>query len=268
MPPPQEHQMDYSPKTLLPVDHTKPGKTIGSIIRESHNLTADQVEKVLEHQRQTGLRFGESAVALGYVKREQVLWALSQQFEYPYDGNSIEAAELFVGRTPFSEHAEVFRELRSQLIAGVFSGQQGPVPKALAVVSPDSGDGKTFFAANLAAVFSQLSGRVVLVDADLRGPRMHELFGLRVEAGLSGALVGHTEIKVVRPVAALPNLFLLPAGVVPPNPLELLERPAFSLVLDELRSQFDHVIVDTSAASTGAIRGSKASRSWMPASSG
>jgi len=229
---------------------TAEDKPIGDIIREAHNLSADQVQKVLQHQQVTGLKFGEAAVALGLIKREHVLWALSQQFLYPYASEAAPLPELVVSSSPFSEHAESFRELRSQLMATVFAG---PTPRrALAVVSPDVGDGKSYFAANIAVVLSQLGGRTVLVDADMRSPRLQEIFNYRVDAGMSSALVGRSEIKVIKPVPELPNLFVLPVGVVPPNPQELVQRPAFAMVLKDLCDKFDYVIVDTPAAVHGA----------------
>jgi protein-tyrosine kinase len=123
------------------------------------------------------------------------------------------------------------------------------------VVSPDSGDGKTYFAANIAVAFSQLGGRTLLIDADMRSPRLHEVFSIENGAGLSGILGGRSEANVIRQVAHLPSLFVLPVGVTPPNPLELAERPAFSLLLRELLGKFDHVVVDTPAAQHGADAG-------------
>jgi capsular exopolysaccharide synthesis family protein len=124
--------------------------------------------------------------------------------------------------------------------------------RALAVISPEQGDGKTFFAANLAIAFSQLGGRTLLVDADLRNPRQHEIFGLDSSSGLSGILSGRSESNVIRPVRDLPSLFVLPVGTLPPNPTELVERPAFALLMRELVTKFDYVIVDTPAAIYGA----------------
>jgi protein-tyrosine kinase len=225
-------------------------KSIGDIIRHTNNLTADQVEKVLAHQKQHGLKFGESAVALGFVKREDVLWALSQQFSYPYSSQGpAVSAELHVASSPFSEVAEAFRDLRSQIITQAY-GENMP-RKAVAVVSPDIGDGKSFFAANIAVAFSQLGGRTLLVDADMRTPRQQEIFGIESATGLSGILSGRTETNVIKPVEELPSLYVLPVGVVPPNPLELVQRPAFALLMRELLLKFDYVIVDTPAAVHG-----------------
>jgi chain length determinant protein tyrosine kinase EpsG len=233
-----------------PVEVPATERPIGDILREAHPLSAEQVEQVLAHQRATGLRFGEAAVQLGLLNRDQVLWALSQQFAYPYAPTARHLPELVVSHSPFSEQAEAFRDLRTQLLASVYADA---VPrKALAVVSPDVGDGKSYFAANLAVALNQLHGRVVLVDADLRNPRLHQVFGVEPQGGLSNLLSGRGEMALTRPVPELPNLYLLPVGVVPPNPQELVQRPAFPLLVRELTERFDYVVVDTPAAVHGA----------------
>jgi len=90
------------------------------------------------------------------------------------------------------------------------------------------------------------------VDADMRGPRVHEVFNLRNNTGLSSILSGRADKQVIQQVAGIPSLFVLPVGTTPPNPLELVERPAFGLLIRELASKFDHVVVDTPAAVYGA----------------
>jgi protein-tyrosine kinase len=227
-------------------------RPIGEIIRQTNQLTADQVEQVLAYQRERGIRFGEAAIALGLATGEDVLWALSQQFHYPYaaDQRNHLHDELVVAKNPFSFRSEAFRAIRSQLMMRVFTADMPH--RAVAVVSPDSGDGKTYFAANMAIAFSQLGGRTLLVDADMRSPRQHDLFGIDNATGLSGILSGRTMVNVIRPVNELPSLFVLPVGAVPPNPLELVERPAFALLMRELTSKFDYVVVDTPAYTHGA----------------
>ena len=101
-------------------------------------------------------------------------------------------------------------------------------------------------------MLAQLGGRTLLVDADLRGPRVHSLFSLKSEAGLSRILLGRTRDSVIKQIKGLPNLFVMPAGATPPNPLELLERPTFALLMRELANKFDHVVIDTPAAEYGA----------------
>ena len=226
-------------------------RSIGSIIAETRHLTAEQVEKVLRHQREKGIRFGEAAIALGYASSDDVLFALSQQFHYPYAAEDRRKAnpELVALNQPFGVQAESFRAIRSQIMMRLFN--EGQDRRAIAVVSPDSGDGKSFFSANLAVTLAQLGGRTLLVDADMRGPRQHQIFGIDNNAGLSGILSGRAESKVIQQVAGVPSLFVLPVGITPPNPLELVERPAFGLLIRELLSKFDHVVVDTPAAMYG-----------------
>lgn len=227
-------------------------RSIGAIISETRNLSADQVERILGYQREKGVRFGEAAIALGFANTDDVLFALAQQFHYPYAPEERRnlSPELVALNQPFSQQAEAFRAIRSQVLMRVFS-ERDKTRRALAVISPDAGDGKSYFAANLAVTLAQLGGRTLLVDADLRGPRQHEVFNLNNAAGLSSILCGRAEAQVVHQVAGVPSLFVLPVGVTPPNPLELVERPAFALLVRELTNKFDHVVVDTPAAVYG-----------------
>jgi receptor protein-tyrosine kinase len=229
------------------------GRSIGDLIREARNLDQQQIEQVLQYQRQHRVPFGEAAIALKFATRDDVLWALAQQFHYPYAAQGDVAnlnEELITAIDPFSDESEIFRDVRSQLLAGVMAPDLPP--RALAVLSPDVGDGKTFFAANLAVAFSQLGGRTLLIDADMRTPRMHEIFNVPGRTGLSNILVGRADADVIHESTALPGVFVLPVGVFPPNPLELVQRPTFGLLIHELCAKFDHVIVDTPAASHGA----------------
>jgi chain length determinant protein tyrosine kinase EpsG len=229
-------------------------RTIGEIISQANSLSAEEIERVLAYQREHGVRFGEAAVALGLASSDDVLWALAQQFHYPYSQDSAKGLhpDLVVANQPFSEQAESFRTIRSHLIMKLYSDPEMS-RKAIAVVSPDSGDGKSFFAANVAVAFSQLSGRTLLIDADMRNPRQHEIFGLSDKSGgLSNILSGRATTNAIQHVKELPSLYVLPVGVVPPNPLELVERPAFGLMIRELLTRFDRIIVDTPAASLGA----------------
>lgn len=228
-------------------------RSIGGIIAKANNLSAEQVEQILQHQKNNGLRFGEAAVALGLANGEDVLWALSQQFHYPYAPGSAGrlGPELVLASKPFSAQAEAIRSLRSQLNMKLYTGEAARLP--VAVLSPSHGDGRSFLAANLAIAFSQLGGRTLLVDADLRNPRQHQVFALSgaQDVGLSGILSGRSERNVIQSVPEFPSLFVMPVGVLPPNPTELVERPAFGMLMRELQSKFDYVVVDTPAASEG-----------------
>jgi polysaccharide biosynthesis transport protein len=236
-------------------------RSIGELIAASCKLKPEQVEAILAQQRKTGARFGEAAIELGLASTGDVLYALAQQYHYPHAAQAQRrlSPELVTLNEPFSALSESFRAIRSQVMKRVFNDRSGP-RRALAVVSPNAGDGKSFFAANLAVTLAQLGGRTLLIDADLRGPRQHEVFNLSNPVGLEGILSGRADSHAVQPVPGVPGLFLLPVANPPPNPLELVERPAFGLLMRELTAQFDYVVVDTPAAEFGADAGVIAER--------
>lgn len=211
-------------------------RSIGSIIAETRNLNPENVEEILRYQREKGLRFGDAAIALGYASADDVMLALARQFHYPYAPaeRRVTSPELVVLNQPFSVQAESFRAIRSQLMMRSYA--EGQERRAIAVVSPDTMDGKSFFCANLAVALAQLGGRTLLVDADMRGPRQHKVFGIEGTSGLSSILAGRAEARVMQQIEGIPSLFVLPVGTLPPNPLELIERPAFGLLMRELTS--------------------------------
>ncbi|WP_338413412.1 polysaccharide biosynthesis tyrosine autokinase [uncultured Sphaerotilus sp.] len=221
-------------------------RPLGEIIRTMRPLSDGDIAHILVVQRRMKLRFGEAAVALDLVTQADVLWALSQQFNYPYslDGTGLRGADLVVAVEPYSPQAEAFRDLRSKIIANDATLGRQPI----AVVSPDHGDGRTYVAANLAVTFSQLGERTVLVDGNLRDPGIHKLFGLKERASLSDLLNGRRPAKPFDRSADLPGLFIMQVGAPPPNPLELLQQPMFGILLRELQREFDRVIVDTPPA--------------------
>jgi protein-tyrosine kinase len=223
------------------------GQPMGELLVDAGRLSATDAERILEFQRERGLRFGEAGRALGLLTEDDVRFALSVQFQYSYlTPESNLSRELVAAYQPSSPVVEELRMLRSQLMLRWFTNVSER--KGLAVVSAGAGDGRSYLAANLAIVFSQLGERTLLVDADLRAPRQHQLFGLGKRAGLSEMLVGRAGAEAVASIAALPHLSVLPAGTIPPNPQELLGRPGFSRLLQSLGEGFDVVIIDTPPA--------------------
>jgi polysaccharide biosynthesis transport protein len=140
-----------------------------------------------------------------------------------------------------SREAEAYRGVRTAL----FFSTRGEGHKVIQVTSPDMGDGKTTLAANLAVSIAQSEKKIILIDADLRRPRIHKLFGLSNECGLSGYLTNEAELSDLVQESGIPGLSILPTGPTPPNPAELLSLPRFREFLEQLRHKYDFVIVDT-----------------------
>jgi receptor protein-tyrosine kinase len=134
------------------------------------------------------MRFGEAAVALRLVERKHVLKRCTSSSSTRPASRASTADRAAAAADRFGEQAEAFRELRSRLLIEVM--RDGP-RCALAIVSADMGDGKTYLAANLAVSFSQLGERTLLIDADVRTPRQHHVLGIKQNGvGLSSVLAG------------------------------------------------------------------------------
>ena len=223
-------------------------RSIGAILIDAGKLTPEDAERILRLQREQGLRFGDAATKLGLITQADIEFVLSRQFDYPYllRGQSEVSEDLVAAYAPFSPQVETLRVLRSQLMVRWFDTD--PARKALAVVSPARNEGRSFIAANLAVVFSQLGEHTLLMDADLRNPCQHKLFNLDNRAGLSAVLSGRGGPEAIQRIPSLLDLSVLPAGALPPNPLELLARPLFPQLLQELANEFDVIILDSPAA--------------------
>lgn len=225
-------------------------RTIGRILVDAGKLKRADVDRVFDLHKKKGLRFGEAALKLRLVSKADVQYALAVQFGYPYlsPGEAVLGAELIAAHQPYSAQAEALRDLRSELLVRWFDAGH----KILAVVSPQPGDGRSYLAANLAVAFSQWGGNTLLIDADLRSPRQHRIFNLANQAGLSSLLSGRGWLEAVETIPYFGNLSVLPAGTVPPNPLELLGRSEFKRLLSEVTRRYEFVLLDTPAGVRGA----------------
>lgn len=227
-------------------------RQLGALLVDMGKLKAEDAEQVLRVQKEMGLRFGDAAVKLGFVSEQDVQQALARQYEYPYvlRGESSISEEVIAAYQPFSFQVEQLRALRSQLLLRWFGEEDER--RALAIVSPGRGEGRSYLAANLAVVFSQLGEHTLLIDADMRNPRQHTLFGVPNGSGLSTVLSGRAGAEAIHRIPALLDLSVLPAGPTPPNPAELVARSQFIGQLAEVVRQYDVVILDTPAATLGA----------------
>ena len=245
---PKENVISFEPPHAL----VRADRPIGAILAEQGKLTPAQVQRVLDSAEQLGVRFGEAAVRLGLVTEEEVRFALARQFDFPHlvhepeETGARPSAELVAAFAPFHPRTEEMRALRTQLLIRWYNPQAKR--NALVIASPGSSEGRSYVAANLAVVFAQLGARTLLLDADLRKPRQHAIFGVPPGAGLSTLLAGRMDHGSTYPVPGLNRLSLLPAGPLPPNPQELISRPAFTSLLKDLQSLYDVVIIDTPPA--------------------
>ncbi|NWK79433.1 chain length determinant protein tyrosine kinase EpsG [Aquitalea sp. LB_tupeE] len=224
------------------------GRSIGAILLDSGRLSMENAEKILRYQREHKVRFGEAAISLGILTDEDIQFALSDQYDYSYiqGADSRVSKDIIAAFNPFSPVAESMRALRSQLLIRWFSAED---KRFLCVVGDQRGDGRSFLAANLAVVFSQLGEKTLLVDADMRNPQLHALFGIENDKGLSTLLVGRASAdEVSNKITGLLGLTVLPAGPIPPNPQELIAKCFGSQLIAWAKQSFDVVIIDTPAA--------------------
>lgn len=237
----------------MPVALARANRSIGAILMDAGLLSPEDAERILLLQKQQNLRFGEAAIRLGLLTEADIQFGLARQFAFPYLRTSAEkksvSEELVAAYQPFSPVAEQLRAIRSQvMLRWIDKAEQRNV---FTVVGTERGEGRSYMAANLAVVFAQLGERTLLIDADLRYPRQHELFLLQNKVGLSTYLAGRSRDESILRITELTGLFVLPAGPVPPNPLELLSRQTFEDLMSHVRSSFDIVIIDTPCMAIG-----------------
>ena len=148
---------------------------------------------------------------------------------------------LVAAFAPQSLAAEQYRSLRTR----VKIAENGRAMRSIVITSPNKGDGKSLTAGNLALTMAQeFSQRVLLVDADLRRPSIHRLFGISDVPGLSDVLMGGVAVDDALVAVPQHHLTILPSGPVPTHPAELLGSAAMRRLLDTLRSRFDRIIID------------------------
>jgi polysaccharide biosynthesis transport protein len=146
-----------------------------------------------------------------------------------------------IGNGMPSEFSEAFRTIRTNVL---FSSADGG-SKSIVVTSTGPGEGKSVVSANIAMSLAMAAQRVLLIDADMRRPKIHEFFGVQLEPGLSNVMVGDAKASEAVKRTLTPNLWLMAAGKHPPNPAELLGSKRFKDFLGSLSDHFDWVIVDS-----------------------
>lgn len=151
------------------------------------------------------------------------------------------ADRLITHLRPKSPIAEAYRALRTQI---QYAKTEKPI-RTILVTSPGPGEGKSTSVTNLAIALAQMGSRTLLIDADLRRPVLHNLFGVKRENGLTNYLVGKMALEDIVKSTGVENLSLITTGVLPPNPSEILGASRMRELLRELEKRFDYVLIDS-----------------------
>lgn len=149
--------------------------------------------------------------------------------------------ELITFGHPKSMLSEAYRNIRTSIL---LSFSEKP-PKKIAISSPNPMEGKTTTVINTAIALSQTGARVLIIDTDLRKPRIHKIFDEENGVGLSNFLSGHEGLESIIKKTDIPNLYYIPSGPIPPNPSELIGSDLFKSMMESLGERFDHLVLDS-----------------------
>ena len=153
----------------------------------------------------------------------------------------LDLRSLIVHNNPKSPAAEAYRVLRTNI---QFASVDKPI-KVIAVTSAGPEEGKTTTVTNLAISFAQSGNKVLLIDADLRRPRVHKSFDLPNDTGVTTVLAQHADFRTCITECKIDNLYILTSGLIPPNPSELLSSNAMKSLIMQLREDFDMILLDS-----------------------
>jgi tyrosine-protein kinase Etk/Wzc len=211
---------------------------VGAVLGVGTAFVREQIDTSV-HTREDMQRAAVGVALLGTIPRiRQASVRTNGRMAGAHEG----AGRLVAAYDPQNPVAEAYRSLRTSIS---FS-RAGAPPKTLVFTSPLPGDGKSTSAANFAVTLARQGVRCVLIDADMRRGVLHQLFNAAKEPGLSNVLLGRTELDAALHMVRIEDvdIALLPSGVTPPNPAELIGAEAMAELLDALGQRFDAVIVD------------------------
>jgi capsular exopolysaccharide synthesis family protein len=150
--------------------------------------------------------------------------------------------DLIAHKSPRSRITEAYRSVRTSII---FSSPEDKPLKTILITSTSPQEGKTTVSINLSIVFAHSNEKTLLIEGDLRKPRIARSFGIENTIGVSSYLTGNKELEEVIRSTFIPNLFIIPSGPKPPNPSELLISTKTSQFLEQLRKKFDRILIDS-----------------------
>jgi receptor protein-tyrosine kinase len=259
--------MSSEPEIIDPLNHS-PDEELSRSLVLLFQLPNEAIEQINDLMKRHHIRFAEAALKSGAVTQTELNEALLWVGQHPpkrgsglieevlkrtarkrdpilWEQDQLEpASQLILAHQPDHPHSETMRSLRTELLLRC-KGHRGS--GMMAVLSPCDGEGRSRLAAELAIGFAQLDRRTLLVDADMRRPTQHGLFGTDNDIGLAQALTDGGP-QHFHGVNGLPRMALVTSGDVPRNPLELLSGRIFERTMQEWRRNFEFVIIDTPAS--------------------
>ena len=238
----------FSPVRPKPVLYLAIGILVGVFLGLITAYIADSFDRTLSSPQQVEELTGKPVIGVIPDLRQS-----GRTYRAPYakrkqkkvEEEPVGSASVWMLTHPESSAAEAFRELRTSIMLS----RAGGGPKILLITSCIPGEGKTTVSANLATAFAQFNKKTIIVEADMRLPRMRHVLDVPNDVGLSSVLSGLAKYEdaIIRG-AQLPMLDVLPAGPRPPNPSELLGSTAFDDLLEYLKSRYEIILIDSPPA--------------------
>jgi protein-tyrosine kinase len=257
-----------SAEPVVPEPLLESDRPISDALVLLYKLPDEAIESIRQAKSALGIEFGEAALHTGLVTQRELDSALDWvRRQSMNEGRSIieealrrrpnpsalviwegerlnPGRQLIIAHDPYSTRSEAIRSLRTELLMRT-NGRRGA--GIFALLSPGSGEGRSQLAAELAIAFAQLGSRTLLVDADLRRPRQHVLFGADNSVGLAQALFDSKQHRIYG-INGVQHMTLMTAGTPPPNPLELLSGNRFGRLVADWRRNYEFVVMDTPPA--------------------
>ncbi|MDX1664344.1 MAG: polysaccharide biosynthesis tyrosine autokinase [Candidatus Promineifilaceae bacterium] len=222
----EEADVPNGPVRPQPVQLTLFGGSLGLLAMAGLAFVRDQLDDTIKSPEMIQALF--DLPVIGFIAETDI--------------NSDEGEELVVRYQPRAPVSEAFRSLRTNLEFAAVDRDLG----VILVTSANPGEGKTMVAANLAAIFAQSGSRVVLIEGDLRRPRVHKITNLSNRVGLSDVFRGRSSLReVYQPVDGMEMLSVITSGGLPPNPTELVGSSRMDEILQQLQGDFDTIIIDS-----------------------
>jgi receptor protein-tyrosine kinase len=219
---------------------------LGEWLATAGIIATTAIEPIDRYANANNLWFGEAAVQLGKITQSDLDQALCAQFDAPPPDFQCGDGSAIVFQRSNCAAAEQFRNLRNALATRWFKHRKGA--RSMMVTGPTDHGGHAAIPANLAIAFAQAGFRTLLIDADLRRPSLHTIFDLKGYCGLSDILAGRPDEAAFHQLGSVPCLSVIPAGITPPNPQELLLRGRLDDLLLQAEARFEVILVNAPSA--------------------